>query len=60
VKDLGKGLRPAAFSDDLIVEAFKLDGYPFLVGVQWHPERSDDELSRNLFRSFISSANAGR
>jgi len=59
VKALGKGLRPAAFSDDLVVEAFELDGYPFLVGVQWHPERTDDELSRELFNSFIRSANGG-
>jgi len=60
VKELGGGLLAIAFSGDLIVEAFTLEGYRFLLGVQWHPERSADDLSRSLFSSFIRSADARR
>ncbi len=39
VKRLGKGLKDTAHTVDGIVEGFELKDYPFLVGVQWHPER---------------------
>jgi len=58
VKRLGEGLSASALSEDGIVEAITLDDYPFLTGVQWHPERSDDELSLMLFRAFVESARA--
>ncbi len=57
VKRIGKGLSACAFSDDKLVEAFELSGYPFLVGVQWHPERSDDILSLSLLSAFVEAAN---
>ncbi|WP_022799042.1 gamma-glutamyl-gamma-aminobutyrate hydrolase family protein [Thermus islandicus] len=38
VKALGRGLRPAAFSPDGLVEAVFLGGHPLYLGVQWHPE----------------------
>lgn len=60
VKELGQGLAPIAFADDGLVEAIELTGYPFLVGVQWHPERMFDELSLNLFESFVEKAHAVR
>jgi len=56
VKKLGKSLEVCALADDRLVEAISLRDYPFLVGVQWHPERSDDELSRILFSSFVEAA----
>ncbi|HWR58424.1 MAG TPA: gamma-glutamyl-gamma-aminobutyrate hydrolase family protein [Thermodesulfovibrionales bacterium] len=55
-KDIGHGLSPVAFSDDMLTEAVQMTGYPFLLGVQWHPERSDDALSLGLFRSFVEGA----
>jgi putative glutamine amidotransferase len=58
VKRLGDGLSVTAFSEDGIVEAITLDNYPFLTGVQWHPERSGDELSLILFSAFVESAHA--
>jgi len=58
VKGLGEGLSVSAFSEDGIVEAITLSNYPFLTGVQWHPERSEDELSVILFRTFVESAHA--
>lgn len=38
VKDLGRGLRISAKSDDGIVEAIEGTNHPFLIGVQWHGE----------------------
>jgi len=57
VKKLGEGLIGFAFSPDKLIEAFYGKDYPFLVGVQWHPERLiDDSLSLELFQSFIEAA----
>ncbi len=57
VKDLGQGLVAFAYSQDNIIEALYKEDYPFLVGVQWHPERLiNDELSRCLFHKFIKAA----
>jgi putative glutamine amidotransferase len=57
IKKLGTGLAGFAFSSDNLVEAFYARGYPFLVGVQWHPERlPEDSLSSELFRLFIEAA----
>lgn len=57
IKKLGEGLEVFAISDDNIVEGFFKKDYPFLVGVQWHPERMiDDELSVKIFHLFIQTA----
>lgn len=57
VKMLGEGLDIFALSDDNIIEGFYKSGYPFLVGVQWHPERMpDDELSMKILELFVKTA----
>jgi putative glutamine amidotransferase len=57
VKKLGTGLIDFAHSQDNLVEAFYKRNYPFLVGVQWHPERMmDDNLSLDLFYSFVKAS----
>jgi putative glutamine amidotransferase len=57
VKELGTGLVGFAFSMDKLIEAFYRNDYPFLIGVQWHPERFlDDKLSLALFQSFIKAS----
>jgi len=57
VKKLGIGLAGFAFSSDNLIEAFHARDYPFLVGVQWHPERLlEDNLSLGLFTSFLKAA----
>ena len=39
VKDVGKGLRVVARSEDNVVEGIELEeDYPFLLAVEWHPE----------------------
>lgn len=53
VKDIAKGLRVCARTTDRVIEAFEMPKYPFLIGVQWHPEKEPDEDSRRLFQVFI-------
>ncbi|HAV24048.1 MAG TPA: gamma-glutamyl-gamma-aminobutyrate hydrolase [Bacteroidetes bacterium] len=54
---LGRGLMASAFSSDGVIEAAEWaikDGMPFLLAVQWHPERSPkDEFSRNIASLFL-------
>lgn len=54
IKDLGAGLKPFGYAGDGIIEAFFHDDYGFLVGVQWHPERMDNEISRKVFEVFVN------
>lgn len=57
IKSLGKGLSVLAVSKDKTIEAFYKEQYPFLIGVQWHPERLINSfLSKDLFTSFIRAA----
>jgi len=66
VRDLGDGLKPFAEAGDGIIEGFYKEDYPFLVGVQWHPERllghetggrdRGSELSRMILEAFIKMA----
>lgn len=39
------------WADDGLVEAVQYPDLPFVLGVQWHPEKSD--LDRELFRRFV-------
>lgn len=53
-------LRLAALAEDgLVVEAFYAPSHPWLVGIQWHPERSEDaeshRVSRPLFHHFVAA-----
>ena len=39
IRTLGKGLRVEARSvDDQLIEAIRLEGKPYVLGLQWHPE----------------------
>lgn len=38
IKDIGKNLTITARSKDGIIEGIECDSYPFILGVQWHPE----------------------
>lgn len=59
---LGQGLRLAARAPDGVVEAFDDPDYPFLVGVQFHPEAQTDPPGQHepLFRAFVEAAAAYR
>ena len=43
--------------DNRLVEAVELDGHPFYIGVQFHPEfKSRPNQPHPLFKGFISAA----
>ncbi len=48
----GSGFRVTAMSSDGYIEAIEYEGLPFVVGVQWHPERMTDQGTSALFREF--------
>lgn len=55
VNRLGAALKPTAYAEDDIIEAIEHPDKPFVVAVQWHPER-DYETNKNLFEEFIKQA----
>ncbi|MGD0799765.1 MAG: gamma-glutamyl-gamma-aminobutyrate hydrolase family protein [Terracidiphilus sp.] len=60
IKAAGDGLQVTALSpDDGVVEAVELDSREhFVLGVQWHPERTytQNAFSRALFAAFVQAA----
>lgn len=60
VEQLGTGLRAVAYAPDGLIEGVELPEYPFLLGVQWHPEELSDEGSQNIFRAFVKAATERR
>lgn len=56
--DLGEGLVVAARAADGIVEAYELPGYPFLIGVQFHPEIQNAPAGQHsgLFGALVEAA----
>lgn len=56
---LGNQLRVAARSKDSVIEAIEGITHPFMLGVQWHPERmikQKDRASYAIYVSFIQAA----
>ena len=54
----GGDLKPIAWSEDGLIEAVQgEDPGHYVVGLQWHPERTHDldELSQSIFRNFIQA-----
>lgn len=57
VKALAPGLAPAAYSEDDLLEALYHPEAPFLLAVQWHPERiTQFPPQRELFAALIRAA----
>jgi putative glutamine amidotransferase len=60
VSDPGQGLRVSARAPDGVVEALELDapleGAPFALGVQWHPEDLPIAHRRLLFGALVDAA----
>jgi putative glutamine amidotransferase len=56
-KRLAPRLRPTVFHDGL-VEAFESEDHRWVVGVQWHPERTQevDEAAARIFEAFVAEA----
>ena len=61
VDRLGQTIRVVGHNEDGTVEAIESVDRPWMIGVQWHPERTlEDESSRRLFRAFVEAAAAYR
>lgn len=58
LKTLGEGLRVTATAPDGIIEGIEFSSHPWMVGVQWHPEKSayKDVFQQNLFDHFVEVA----
>ncbi len=60
IDDLAEGFIVMAYAKDSIIESFyweNKNSHPFLLGVQWHPERMDrdDPMASNLARVFLKN-----
>ena len=51
---VGDGLRVTARTADGVIQAVELEGVPFGVAVQWHPEQTGDDL--RLFAGLVQAA----
>ena len=62
VDKIGKGLEVAAEAPDNIVEALIVSDHPWLIGVQWHPEKStaSDPTQQRLFDELVKVAEEGK
>lgn len=57
VRNLAYGLEPVAWAADGVIEAIESESHPFLIGVQWHPERMlEDPRMMRLFEAFVEAA----
>lgn len=58
VKDLGRDLTAVGYSSDGLAEAIEMTGYPFFIGVQWHPEYlwPNHEEAFRLFQAFSKAS----
>lgn len=57
VNETGDHLRVVSKSADGTVEAIEATDRPWVIGVQWHPERTlEDEAARRLFENFVAEA----
>ncbi len=64
VNRLGKGLKASAISSDGLIEAYEWENpenKPFIIAVQWHPERLEGEESSILLaKKFIEAVKTNR
>jgi len=58
----GRGIVPVGWASDGVIEAVEMPDYPYLVGIQAHPESLIDVEPRwqQLFASFIAAAQQGK
>lgn len=56
VGKLADGFRAAAHTADGVIEAIESENHSFLIGIQWHPERmQQDPLQQHLFKCFVDA-----
>jgi putative glutamine amidotransferase len=61
VRDVGRGLRVTAVSDDGVIEGLEDPTLPLFAAVQWHPERLHTEAEHLApFRLLVDAAATAR
>ncbi len=55
ISDISEKLEITATAADGVIEAYKAKNYPFLIGVQWHPEFELTKFDTKLIDEFCSS-----
>ena len=61
VKKVAPGYVINAMAEDGVIEGIEATGFPFVVGVQWHPEYlHENDQSRNIFKAFLKTASRAR
>ncbi len=57
VQNVGRGLRVTAIATDGVIEGTEDPSLPFYLGVQWHPERQNDEADHlRLFQMLVEAS----
>jgi len=56
LKEVAPNFKVAASASDGIIEAIEDPSYPWLIGVQWHPEQTAarDPIQQRLFDNFVA------
>lgn len=62
IRKLAPGLIAGGVAPDGLIEEIEKPDYPFLIGVQWHPEYlwETDPVALNLFKSFVNACYPGQ
>lgn len=62
IKTVAPGLTPTGRAPDGVIEAVEGRDWPFVVGVQWHPEllAADEEAHAALFQALVEAAKRER
>ena len=55
VTTIADGFTVSARCDDTVIEAIEAKNKKFCLGVQWHPEKLNDDFSNNIFKEFINA-----
>lgn len=56
VKRLGRGVRVTSMAPDGLIESLEVPGHPFALGVQWHPERCENAVGRQMADALVAAA----
>jgi putative glutamine amidotransferase len=58
VDRLGRGVQVTSVAPDGLVEALEVPGHPFALGVQWHPERCEGDVGRQMADALVAACAA--